>query len=108
MQLLRSVFLLTMVGSLTIASAQTATLRLDSAPTNHCSQAKQGGMWVLELPPSYTVDWHPVMAKVYLARTDVTATQQHTVVYTIKSGDTVDLGCSAGNPALYYSILRQE
>lgn len=90
------------------AVAQTAVLRIDSSTDNHCARAKQGGMWVLELPYAQTIGRQPVVATVYLSRTDLSATQQHMVVYTIKSGETTDLGCTAGNPAIHYSIVRQE
>ena len=88
--------------------AQTAVLRIDSSQDTHCAQAKQGGMWVLELPYAQTIGRQQLAATVYLNRTDITATQQHMVVYTIKSGEIADLGCTAGSAALSYSIVRQE
>ncbi len=90
------------------AVAQTAVLRIDSSTNNHCAQTKQGGMWVLELTPLQTISRQPVVVTVYLGRTDLSANQQHTVVYTIRSGEATNLGCTAGNPAVYYSILKQE
>lgn len=90
------------------ATAQTAVLRIDSSTDNHCAQAKQGGMWVLELPYAQTIGRQKLAATVYLQRTDPTSAQQHTVVYTIRSGETTDLGCTAGNPAIYYSIIKQD
>jgi len=92
----------------TLSIAQTAVLRIDSSMDNRCAQAKQGGMWVLELPYAQTIGRQKLSATVYLQRTDPSTTQQHTVVYTIKSGETTDLGCTAGNSAIYYSIIKQE
>lgn len=64
-------------------------------------------MWVLELPPPPTNSNQVETVTVELRRTEGSLVQPYSQSYTVTSGQTVELGCSQGSPAVSFQIVSQ-
>ena len=91
----------------TAGNAQSVVLTLDPSPENRCVKAKSGAMWVLHDPPAPT-NGQPSVVVVTLLRSDSSGKPSRNVSYTLSSGQTVELGCSQGNPIVSYQIVKQQ
>ena len=88
--------------------AQLAVLTQDPSPDNRCMKAHQGAMWVLRNPQNTpnilrnSDPYKPMMVTVLRIVSDGTRPRYET--YMLTPGQSVELGCSQGDPPVSYML----